>query len=142
MKSIRYLYVISFLNIFYSCDPGYFLEIRNNTSEDIEIKVGFDKEYLNNEWQGNSYMDYIRTYPKWKNMPPAIDFDTVNLVKTYVVKSEESFMMCRGISTYPDIELIKFLLILDSDSTYIENKEQLKKAFDVRDKLNWIMILD
>lgn len=142
MRPILIIIILSLATI-YSCDPVYFAEIKNNSSEQVKIQIGFDREYLEETWQGNkSYIEFLKSYPNWTNIPPAINFDTINLVKTYKIDEGESFPLSSGIGGYPDLGLIRYLLILDTDSTLIENKEQLENAFKIKDGRHWIMEIE
>lgn len=140
--SLKFIFV-SIILINYSCDPMYFAEIKNNKEENVKIQIGFDKERLKETWGNNkSYTDFLKSYPNSTNVPPAIDFDTVNLTKTYQIGSGESFPLSWGSGFKPDLLLFKYLLIFDSDSTMIENEEQLKKAFNKKKGGHWIMEID
>ncbi len=139
MRIKQILLIISF-SIICACDPVYLAEIKNIKSEEVKIIVGFDREQLEKTWGlDKSYIDFLKSYPNWTNIPPAIDFDTINLIKTYKIESGKTFPLSSGIGGYPDLSLIKFLRILDNDSTLIENKEQLEEAFNLKEGRHWIM---
>ena len=139
MRTQQIFLIISF-SIICAGDPVYLAEIKNIKSEEVKIRVGFDREQLEKTWgTDKSYINFLKLYPNWTNIPPAIDFDTVNLIKTFRLESGKSFPLSSGIGGYPDLSLIKFLMILDKDSTLIENKEQLEDAFNLKEGRHWIM---
>jgi len=126
-----------------ACDPVYLAEIINNNTEDVFIKVGFNKEELEKSWGiDKSYIEFLKSYPNWTDISSAVDFDTINLINTYKIEAGQSFPLSSGIGGYPDLRLIKFLLILDEDSTMFENQEQLINAFEIKDGRHWILELE
>ncbi len=142
MGSLRILLVITTILVFYACDPVYHAEIKNKKSKDIIIKVKFDRGALEESWGDKPYTGFLKSYPNWSNIAPAINFDTINLIKTYKIEPNQSFPLSSGIGGHVDLTLIKSLNIINQDTIAIENNGQLEKAFNIKEGRHWIMEID
>ena len=137
MKHSVVIIVVGFA--FFSCDPVYRAEIKNETKQDILIEVGFDRQELEKSWNGKPYIPFLKSYPNDGLVENAIQFDTVNLTKTYRISPGLSFPLETGISSHPEYELFRSLQIIYQDTLTFSNRTQISGTFRKIGKRHWLM---
>jgi len=114
-----------------SCDYYYKAEIKNELKIPITLKIKFDSISLHKYWSNKSYMPFLRSYPNFIGIK-AIGFDTINLVKTYIIKPDSIFPLESGTSPI-DFELFENLTMIGKDTVFLKNKFEIDKAFAIDD---------
>ena len=94
-----------------SCDPIFRAEIRNDSDRETILKIKFDTVELHKYWGGKTYLPYLKSYPGHTDINH-VDFDTINLVKTFIIKSKATFPIETGTSK-PDLALFETITLIN-----------------------------
>jgi len=133
----RPIFYFLFTILLASCDPFYIAEIKNETDGDIFLQISFDRETLEESWNGRPYIPFLNSFPNWANIDKAIIVDTVNLIYTYKITSRNSFPLESGVGHNPDFSLFKSILVSKPDSLIFDDKQAIKNAFIKTDVRKW-----
>lgn len=136
---MRHLTFIIFLFNLSSCDPIYTAEIKNESTNHTILKVKFDSNELHKYWNDKTYIPFLKSYPNYENIS-AIDFDTVNLIKTYIIDPMDVFPLETGTSE-PDFTIFKKIIITNSDTLILNNRDEIIHAFKKIDSRNWVLTI-
>lgn len=105
----------------------------------IADEVKFDTVELHKFWGGRRYLPFLKSYPGYTDINH-IGFDTINLIKTFIIKTNEKFPLETG-TTKPDLALFETITIINCDTLVLENKVKIQEAFKLVDKRVWELVV-
>jgi hypothetical protein len=117
-----------------SCDRYYRAEIKNESRSPIILIITFDSLALHHYWKGRSFIPYLESYPNDIEIK-TLEFDTINLVKTYLIKPGIIFPLVTSMKL-PNFELFDNLQLISKDTLILKNKNEIDKAFTWSTKNN------
>jgi hypothetical protein len=110
-----------------SCDPVYRTMIQNDSKQDIDIVIQFDKNGLKKYWNNRPYISFLKG--EVNDGGSLISFDTINLVAAIKLKPNEIYNVEGGLGGGPEFELIKKISIYSKDSMILDNQVKMHDAF-------------
>lgn len=146
MKKKIFFAVIMMINILItSCEYHHNSRIINDSGNNIELIISFNRTTFQKAWGKESYFPFLRGY---NHEPPRVillDFDSVHLVSHYRVKNKGFFSISHGVGgkiiepTYEKFLSIK--VITDTDSIEIRTPQEFKSKFkpDGTNNFEWVI---
>lgn len=135
--------VISFF--FVSCEYHHNSRIINESGDEIDLIVVFNKKVFKKAWGKDSYIPYLSDY---NNEPPGIvlvSFDSINLKSSYKIRNKGFFSISHGMGgkiinpTYE--EFISLTVLTKMDTTVVNNHQEFKNKFrpDGKNNFAWVI---
>jgi hypothetical protein len=124
--SIKRLTGLIIIIMICSCDPVFRTMILNDTKQDIDIEIQFDKNGLEKYWNGRPYISFLQG--KVNDGGTLISFDTINLISIIKLKPNEIYNVDGGIGGGPEFDLIKKISIFGKDSIILDNQDKMREA--------------
>ena len=130
MKYFKFIYI--FLLTFYSCDFSFSASLRNETDQNIEITITYDKKLLDSLYQGRDYSKFV---PAFTTMPSTYNksYDSSNKSIIFTLPPNGTVQIEHGPTGYsidkPDLGLIKNLKIITNNREINYPANSLDKAF-------------
>jgi len=146
MRNLTYkaLKAISVLVTLTGCEYHKESILQNQTGQEIDLIIHFNKKRLEDTWGGRPYIPFIQQYGDGPGVTLE-KFDSVNLVSHYKIEDNGSFEIDQGIGGKrhkPSFnELITFKVCYKGDSTTIVDQEGFDRYFISRDDSNYIWTL-
>ena len=134
------IFILIIATVFlFSCDPIFRAEIKNDSKYETVLKIKFDTIELHKYWGGRTYIPYLKSYPGHTDINH-LDFDTINLIKTFIIKPNTTFPIETGTSK-PDLALFKTIMLINKDTLKLETKKEMYDSFKRVDNLLWMLII-
>ncbi len=101
---MKLVFIIIFLALaFHSCvmDTVYSCQIKNNSIDKIQIKISFDKNFIDSIYNGHEtkFLSFVKENIGRDSGVSMISLDTLNLIVTYQVLPKTLFTLERGLSS-------------------------------------------
>lgn len=135
------LIIISlFVFILQSCDPGYDAKIINNSDRPIKVIFEYDGKIIQQNLERKiSFIPEVIYNNEGSNT--SFEIDKINFIVTSLVQSEDTLNLEMGIGTHPEFRNIDMIKIVGTDTTYLDNKEKMIKAFTEKEKYQYELII-
>ena len=142
---MKFFFIIMVLTlVFYACvmDSVYSCKIKNNSTDKIQIKLSFDKNYIDSIYNGdeNKFLSFVRKGIGQDSGVLMTNFDTLNLTVTYEALPKTLFTLENGMSA-PNYSDYKTITIFYQKMIALHNKKEIEKAFTKIDG-NYLMIIE
>ena len=133
------------LTFLVSCEYHHNSRVINESGNDIELVVIFNRQVFEKAWGKESYFPFLRGY---NNEPPRIallDFDSINLISHYRIQNKGFFSIGHGLGgkiivpTYE--EFVSMTVISKVDTIKISTPQEFKDKFrpDGRNNFEWVI---
>lgn len=142
---MKAFFIIIYLTLtFHACvmDKVYSCKIKNSSNDIIQIKLFFDKNFIDSIYNGNEvkFLSFIRQNIGIDSGVSVRNFDTLNLTVTYQAQPKTFFTLEHGMSA-PNYSFYKTITIVDHKIIELHNKQEIDKAFKKIDG-NYLLIIE
>jgi len=130
---MKRLFTIIFLALtFYACvmDRVYNCKIKNDSIDKIQIKISFDKNFIDSIYNGNEtkFLSFVKENIGQDSGVSMINLDTLNLTVIYQALPKTSFTLEHGMSG-PDYSFYKAITVFDHEKIELNGKKEIDNAF-------------
>ena len=130
---MKRLFAITFLSLsVHACviDTVYNCKIKNNSPNNIEVKIFFDKTFLDSIYNGQKYkyISFLKETIGQDSGVSMINFDSLNLTVSYKILPRTIFTLEHGMSG-PDYAFYKNIIIIGKDTVEFHNKQEIDESF-------------
>lgn len=130
---MKRFFIIIFLTwTFHACvmDRVYSCKIKNNSTDKIQIKLSFDKNFIDSIYNGNEikFLSFVKENIGQDSGVSMINFDTLNLTVTYQAQPKTLFTLEHGMSA-PNYLSYKTITIVDHEMIVLHNRNEIDNAF-------------
>ena len=115
-------------------DSVYSCKIKNNSTQTIQVKISFDRDYFDKIYRGQkqTYISFLKENMGNDSGVFINNFDTINLTSSYSVLPKTIFTLEHGMSA-PNYFSYKNITIINKDTLVLNNKEEIDNAFKPTD---------
>ena len=142
--TLKTLRIISILGALTSCEYHHEAILQNQTGQEIDLIIHFNKKTFEDAWGGRPYIPFIQQYGVGSGVTLET-FDSINLVSHYKIQDNRVFVIDQGVGgkkqrpTYNKFSVFK--IRYRRDSTIISDQEDFKKYFISNDYSDYIWTL-
>lgn len=140
-QRIKIIFILTALT---SCEYHHESLLQNQTGQEINLIIQFDKKTFENDWGGRPYIPFLKQYGISSEVKLE-RFDSVNLISHYKIEDNGVFSIEQGVGgkkEKPRYEIFKtFKVIFKNDSVTITDQKEFDKYFISEDYHNYIWTL-